>query len=112
MQASCILSGTEKRQGNYELPAGDFKVLTEPVELFEVELGKAASKHPSCGEGSYFTSGKSILVLCAVSMAFCAEADVNDIPARAQYSFPGITTGTCNMVVWQGAEIWAVLEIA
>ncbi|CAE7857733.1 PRMT7 [Symbiodinium microadriaticum] len=46
---------------------GDFKVLTEPVELFEVELG---------------------------------QADVNDIPARAQYSFPGIAAGTCNMVLW------------
>ncbi|CAE6967423.1 slc35b2 [Symbiodinium natans] len=46
---------------------GQFKVLTETVELFEVELGKA---------------------------------DVNEIPARAQYNFPGIASGACNMVVW------------
>ena len=83
-------------------------MLTEPVELFEVELGQVASKHQSCREGFHKITANQTL---HDSLAFRPKADVNDIPARAQYSFPGIAAGTCNMVLWQGAEIWAVLEV-
>ncbi|CAJ1399170.1 unnamed protein product [Effrenium voratum] len=46
---------------------GDFQILTEPIELFSLELGKA---------------------------------DVDAIPTKASYTFPGKAEGMANMVVW------------